>query len=122
MIKHLVWRTEDVHNYAEAIAAGIEREEHRNELKPYFRAIVIIGDIADEFQASRVDQLLTSLVTAIRNDRLYYHATENCISMLFQYAKHHGYVLKWLQEVGVRCPLIVCPLPQAPQLTCLTPH
>ena len=100
LVEHLCWEDEDLTGkFVAVIRSIVAKEEYTAALKPSFRALVVLCDVADSKQAARCDAVIGGVLDEMQNNAQYYGATETCVALLMRMAKHHAVVRTWLKEV-----------------------
>ena len=100
LVEHLCWHDDALTaKFVEEIRAVVKKEEHSATLKPSFRAVVLLCEVADSKQAARCDAVIGGVLDEMQANSQYFLATEACIALLMRMAKHHDTLRTWLKEV-----------------------
>ncbi|KDO23632.1 hypothetical protein SPRG_11078 [Saprolegnia parasitica CBS 223.65] len=79
------------------LLAAIESDDH-HDLKPYFRALMVLLSLDDDLAADRLDDAMTQFIALLASQQRYFKATETSIDMMCRIAKRTPTVRTWLYE------------------------
>ncbi|EQC29982.1 hypothetical protein SDRG_12261 [Saprolegnia diclina VS20] len=79
------------------LLAAIESNDH-HELKPYFRALMVLLSLDDDLAMDRLDDAMTQFIALLASQQRYFKATETSIDMMCRIAKRIPTVRTWLYE------------------------
>lgn len=97
LLEHLCWEDTVLSNkFIDAIRENIKTHEHSSDLKPSFRAIVLLSNLSDSRGPERLTNVLTAVLDEMKANSNYYLATDSCICLLMRVAKHNEVVRTWL--------------------------
>ncbi|OQR84216.1 ubiquitin-specific protease [Achlya hypogyna] len=83
--------------YVAAITAGIEQSDH-HDLKPFFRALLVLLSIDDAHAADRLDDAMTKVIAVLASQQKFFKATETSIDMICRLAKRVPAARLWLYD------------------------
>ena len=103
LLAHLLWENQVVSElFVNAACAGIERDDH-DDLKPYFRGMMVMFQLEDTQQSWRTSVGMTALINAMEAAQRYIKATEVGIMLLIRIAKGSEHARSWLSSNAASC-------------------
>jgi len=97
VLNHWCWENEQLSRVVIGlITSGIE-ETGFDYIRPYFRIVLSVVKLKDSLQEKRVRWLMSSLLTVMDHQQMYWKITDLCIEHLIRTAKKSPEVYQWLR-------------------------
>jgi hypothetical protein len=102
VIQHIVFEQKDlsqrVISYITLAIDGLPYDK----MRPYFRVLLALVLLEDSLTDQRIDWILSSLLTSMEGQSMYWRATDFCVEHLIRLAKKQAKCYTWLHDHPTR--------------------